>query len=83
MGVVQKVHNDMTVASCTVLIYTLPEIEQTLVSVISLVITFSPLQSLNNLTDSTLSEILPQINIILDKTAKCPIFINTNEETML
>ena len=35
MGVVQKVHNDMTVASCTVLTYTHPEIEQILMSLIS------------------------------------------------
>lgn len=35
MGVVQRVHNDMTVASCTGLMYTLPEIEQILTSLIS------------------------------------------------
>lgn len=35
MGVLQTVYNEMTVASCTVLMYTLPEIEQTLMSQIS------------------------------------------------
>lgn len=48
MGLVHKVHNDRTVASCKGLIYTLPEIEQILTSLISPVarVTFSTLQSL-------------------------------------
>lgn len=48
MGVVQRVHNDMTVAPCTERMYTLPEIEQILTSLISppTPVTFSPLQSL-------------------------------------
>lgn len=56
MGVVQKLHNDMTVASCTVLTYTLPEIEQILMSLISRLtrVTSSPLQSLNNLTHAVI-----------------------------
>lgn len=47
MGVVQKVHNEMTVAGCTVLTHTLPEIEQILMSLFSPLtgVTFSPLQS--------------------------------------
>lgn len=51
MGVVQRVHNDMAVASCTVLVYTLPEIVQILMSLISPLtrVTFSPLQGWNNL----------------------------------
>jgi len=44
MGVVQKVHNNVTVASCTALMYTLPEIEQILMSLISPLarVSFSP-----------------------------------------
>lgn len=50
MGVLQTVHNEMTVASCTVLMYTLPEIELILMSRIStpVRVTFSPLQSLQD-----------------------------------
>lgn len=53
MGVVQRVHNDMTVASSAGLVYTLPEIEQILTSLISppTRVTFSPPQSLVKTND--------------------------------